>query len=165
MKFQKSTGYAIQILHYLHNYTYKGTYKGDMATAQMISQSIGITYPFFIKIANQLRQKNLVSSVQGRYGGYQLGKSAHEISVYDVFLAVEGDLKIPHSLKAQGYQVGEDCALQEYYTEVREALVAKLAGKSIADFGVMGHQIVSPQSRGLLQTHPDRLFGDSSALQ
>ena len=54
MRIQISTEYAIRILHFLN------TQKG-MHTAMDIADAIDVTYPFFIKIANRL--KNLVSSI------------------------------------------------------------------------------------------------------
>jgi len=45
VKFQKSTGYALRILGYLHNYT--PNVSSDMPTAQMVSEAVGITISTF----------------------------------------------------------------------------------------------------------------------
>jgi len=116
-------------LHYLCHYTSCD----DIPTAQTISEAVGITYPYFTKIAYKLKRKGLIVSMQGRHGGYQVTKTAHETSVYDVILAVEGKFET-------SYISGEDtaeCALQNYYKEIHEELVNRLSGKYIADFGTI----------------------------
>ncbi|WP_052731132.1 Rrf2 family transcriptional regulator [Spirosoma radiotolerans] len=50
------------------------------------------TNPVIIRrLLGQLRSAGLVISLRGKTGGYQLGKAAADISLLDVFLAVEGD--------------------------------------------------------------------------
>jgi len=102
-----------------------------------ISQAVGITYPFFIKIASQLKQKGLVITAQGRNGGYKLARPAQEISLYDVFLAIEGELKLNRCLHKDGYcsrNAVDTCLLHDYFYALQEDLIASLSGKYIADF-------------------------------
>jgi len=130
MQIQISTDYAIRILQYLHKH------KEDLPTAMTISQSIGITYPFFIKIANQLKKKGLLSAVQGRNGGYRLARPAQQITVYDVFHSIEGDLSINRCLqKNQQCSRGErhDCHLHSFFRGMQEKLIEEMSGKRIAD--------------------------------
>jgi len=131
MQVQISTDYAIRILQYLHKH------REGLPTAMTISQSIGITYPFFIKIANQLKQKGLLSAVQGRNGGYRLARPAHQISVYDVFLSIEGDLQINRCLKADQHcnrGVRDDCRLHKFFHSLQEKIIEDMANKFIIDF-------------------------------
>jgi len=112
MRLQPTTDYAIQILHHLHKY-------GDVPhTASNLSKFTGLTYPIIIKIANQLKQKGLLKSIKGRHGGYRLGKPAHEISLYEVFLCMESELQT-HSLHGA-------------VRDVQEEMITKMAGMSIA---------------------------------
>ena len=130
MRFQISTDYAIRILQHLHGQN------GEMSTAVDISQAIGITYPFFIKIANQLKRESLVNSVQGRYGGYILGKSAHEISIYDVILSIEGELYINRCLSTgQRCEHGQrtNCKVHDVLSNVQSGMVKELSDVTIAD--------------------------------
>jgi len=131
MQLQVSTDYAIRILHYLH------INKEDLSTAMTISQSIGITYPFFIKIANQLKKKGLLSAVQGRNGGYRLARSAAEISIYDVFWAIEGDLTLNRCLHDDRFcnrMEPEDCKFHHFFQGLQDQVVDALSQKNIAEF-------------------------------
>ncbi len=67
----------------------------DRGSALITSDEIaGVlsTNPVIIRrLLAQLRGAGLVKSVRGKTGGYQLNQSAADISLLDVFLAVEGD--------------------------------------------------------------------------
>jgi len=131
MQVQISTDYAIRILQYLHKNN------EDLPTAMTISQAIGITYPFFIKIANQLKQKGLLSAVQGRNGGYRLARPADEISVYDVFLSIEGDLQINRCLQQDNHctrGLPKDCTLHGFFRNLQNAIISDMQDKHISDF-------------------------------
>ena len=56
----------------------------DIAEAQRIPE------PYLIKILLQLKASGLVQSARGSVGGYQLARSASEISVADVIASIEG---------------------------------------------------------------------------
>jgi len=130
MKLQISTDYAVRILQHLHSH------KGELLTAMEIAESTGMTYPFFIKIASQLKKKDLLNSTQGRKGGYQLGKPACEISLYDVFLCIEGELQLNRCRgeEAPCFQ-GEInvCKLHEFFDELQRKVIAEMSELSIAD--------------------------------
>jgi len=112
MKLQVNTDYAIQILHHLHKHG------SVLHTAASISKSIEITYPNIIRIVNQLKQKGLLKAIQGRRCSYRLGRPAHEISLYDVFVCMEGEL--------QAYSRHGDVR------GLQEEMIKKMAGMSIA---------------------------------
>jgi len=129
MKIQVSTDYAVRILQHLHQSS------GELHTASSIAEAIGITYPFFIKIANQLKKRKLIDSVQGRNGGYFLGKPAEEISLYDVFLSIEGELVVSHCLSGQPCTKGKhkDCKLHNVFRAVQGKVINELSSQTIAD--------------------------------
>lgn len=133
MKLQISTDYAIRILLYLHA---NGGHKGELQTATDVSTATDISYPFYVKIANQLKKHGLLESIQGRNGGYTLGRPAEEISIYDVFQAIEGELQIRTCFKeAHGCTRGDSnsCKLRAFLGKLQEDLIAEMSGKSIAD--------------------------------
>lgn len=128
MQFQRSTDYAIRILHYLHH-------SKTLGTAPIISAAIGTSYPNFTKIATQLKKHGLLTSEQGRHGGYRLAKPADTILIYDVFLAVEGEMVISHCLEDRKHKGGgaPHCVIQEYFQQVQDILIECLSSQSIAD--------------------------------
>ena len=130
MKMQTSTEYAIQILLHLHQN------QGELHTAMNIAEAVGITYPNFIRIANKLRKQGLVQTVQGRSGGQTLGRSAHEIRLYDVFFAIEGDLQINRCLEDDQFCSRgnpEDCDVHAFLRTLQGKMIGEMSEQTIAD--------------------------------
>ena len=131
MQLQVSTKYAIRILQYLH------LCGRELPTAMTIAVATGVTYSNVLKIAVQLKRHGLLDTVQGRNGGYVLAKAAAEISVYDIFLAIEGDLQINRCLKDEQYcsrGEGGKCSAHDYFQDLQNDVAALLSRKCIADF-------------------------------
>jgi len=131
MHFQLSTKYAIHLLQYLH------VHDRGLPTATTISHSIGVTYPLVVKIANELKKHGLLVTVQGRHGGYMLAKPATEISIYDVLLAIEGDLQLVRCLKDKQCSTRDTigkCSTHDYLLTLQSDMAAFLSRKYVADF-------------------------------
>jgi Rrf2 family protein len=132
MRFEVSTDYAIRALRLLH------VREGEVLTTMEIAQSIGITYPVFSKIATKLRLAGILKTIQGQKGGYVLGKPANEISIYEVFLCIEGDLRINHCLEdgelcSHGDEV--ECKVHGLLYGIQEDLINKFSNVFVSDLG------------------------------
>ena len=130
MRFEISTDYAIRALRLLY------TNDGEALTAMDIALSIGTTSPIFSKIANKLKSSGLIKTVQGRGGGYVLGKPANEISIYNVYLCIEGELRLNHCLEnGELCEHGEEvrCNVHEMLYGIQDDLVEKLSNVFISD--------------------------------
>ena len=130
MRFDISTDYAIRAVRLLH------TRDGEALTAMDIALSIGTTSPIFTKIANKLRHAGIIKTVQGRGGGYVLGKPASEISIYEIFLCVEGDLRLNNCLEHGGLcEHGEEvkCKVHKMLYGIQDDLLEKLSNVRVSD--------------------------------
>jgi len=142
MKLHAHTDYALQILQHLHKN------KDVLHTAASLSESIGVPYPTVVKIASRLKQKNLLKSIPGRRGGYQLGKPSHKINTYDVFICMEGELQA-HSLHGS-------------VRDMQEEMIEKMINMSIAD--MVSDNLTGRIKQGLhymtqvLKTPEERLY-------
>jgi len=59
-----------------------------------ISSKTSIPQNYLEQLLNKLRKAHLVKSIRGARGGYLLVKSADEIKVLDILIALEDDIKI-----------------------------------------------------------------------
>jgi FeS assembly SUF system regulator len=75
-------------------------------SAQYLSDKTKLGKATVVKLLKLLVKKKLLKSYRGQVGGYQLDRKAHEISVLDIILAVEGDM----SLTTCGMKVHNACA-------------------------------------------------------
>ncbi|MCL2547225.1 MAG: Rrf2 family transcriptional regulator [Oscillospiraceae bacterium] len=130
MRLQISTDYAVRILRHLHKNS------DELHTAASIAESVGMTYHFFAQIANQLKKRGLLDSVQGRKGGYQLGRPAQDISLYDVFLCVEGELQISRCLGNGGlcdYGKMRKCKMHGGLRSLQDTVIEEMSKLSLIE--------------------------------
>lgn len=130
MKFQLATDYAIRILRCL--------YENDnrLMTAAQLSDELGITYLYFMKLTGTLRQAGLVRSVQGCNGGYQLARNAEKASIYDVVKVVEGDIHINRCLESDHFcsmDATQWCPMCEFFKNLQNNFIAQLKSQRICD--------------------------------
>lgn len=83
MKTNMQTIYAVKIMAYLYK-------KNEPCTSTEIGNCVGTSPEFVQNILRKLRRnKSLISTTMGAYGGYKLAKSPKDIKLSDIFEAVE----------------------------------------------------------------------------
>ena len=131
MQLQLATDYAIRILSYMYQQDNK------LSTAVSMSESLGITYLYFMKIISRLKGAGMVDSVQGCNGGYKLANKRKKISVYDVVCVMEGGISINRCLQEDLYcsrNAAPECKVHQYFKSLQGQIVDSLKGQCIADF-------------------------------
>lgn len=83
VRLSKKTEYALLAMQYI------GGHPDDVVSAKKISNELNIPYDFLSKTLQGLMKNGLVSSHQGKAGGYKLAKDSSDISVSDIINAVE----------------------------------------------------------------------------
>lgn len=84
---------------------------GEPVRAEDLAVSQGLPVSFLERILGDLRRAGVVASVRGRAGGYRLVRPAEEVTLADVFRAVDGPLvtvrdERPPSLAYDGAAAG-----------------------------------------------------------
>jgi|TARA_B110000263_G_scaffold50714_1_gene42422 Rrf2 family protein len=74
--------------------TYIAKEKASVFTIRDISQKQHIPQNYLAKIMRKLVQKGLLSSSPGPEGGYSLRKPTEDISLKDIYEAIEGDMQL-----------------------------------------------------------------------
>jgi Rrf2 family protein len=86
------------------------------------------------QIMGRLRAAGIVSSVQGKGGGYELAKSPLDITVFDVFRVLEGSTAPVDCIDNPGACFLEArCPVQETWIEVTEAITSVLKNTTFFD--------------------------------
>ncbi len=62
-----------------------------LVTSDQIAGVLNTNPVIIRRLVRQLRDAGLVATVRGKTGGYKVNRSAVDISLLDVFLAIEGD--------------------------------------------------------------------------
>ncbi len=107
---------------------------GSSAKAEVIATSQGISLKFLLDIFRDLKRGELVRSKRGPDGGFTLSRPPEEISLADIFRAVDGPLADVHdeSLRDLSYD-GPAAVLPEVWMAVRGSLRRVLETVTLAD--------------------------------
>ena len=119
--------------------------------AQRLAEFHGISRTYLAKHLQALSQAGLVSSTEGRAGGYVLTRPADEVTVLDIVLAVDGresafrctEIRQNGSLPASPEDCTRPCGVarvmhaaeQAWRASLKEVTVADLADSVTADVG------------------------------
>jgi len=128
MRLETVTGHAIQILKHLHYY------KEDLHTKKSLAEAVGITQPLATRIIVRLKQRDCIVNISGLQGSYVLGRSAEEISFYDVVLAMQGESRVSHCMRSGG-ECGKkrQCKTHKFLKTLQDSMTEVMLSTSIAD--------------------------------
>lgn len=85
MQFSKSTGYALHALIHLAR-----SERGQNVGIKELSALLGVSESYLSKIMSKLRQDGILNAVTGVNGGYELARSADQITFLDIVQIIEG---------------------------------------------------------------------------
>ena len=103
-------------------------------TSESIATTQGIPAKFLEAILVQLKQGGLVRSRRGAHGGYWLSRPAAEITVADVYRAVEGPMALVRGERPENVvYAGSAEPLREVWVAVRASLREVLENVTLAD--------------------------------
>lgn len=105
MKFTRQEEIAILVVSVLGNHI------GETVPVSDIAKDHGVSVLFLKKILRELRQAGIVQSKEGIGGGYTLVKQPKDISVLDVFTAVDGT-KDASFITSETHRYNTLCPLQ-----------------------------------------------------
>jgi Rrf2 family protein len=106
---------------------------GGSVKAEAIARRQNISLKYLLDIMRDVKRAELVRSKRGPDGGFTLSRPAEQISLADVFRAVDGPLADVHdeSLRGLSYAAPAD-SLPEVWMALRGSLRRVLEGVSLA---------------------------------
>lgn len=115
---------------------------GTEHKAEAIATSQDISLKYLLDILRDLKRASLVRSKRGPDGGFVLARPATEISLADIFRAVDGPLADVHDESVRGLEYPAPAeSLPEVWMAVRASLRSVLETVSIAD--LVAHDLPS----------------------
>lgn len=117
---------------------------GDL-TSNRIAESVRTNPAFVRQLMSSLRRAGIIASVRG-HARPSLARPAEEITLLDVYRAIEGDKPLlhldTHTNPECGVGVNIQLALQDYYDRVQRDAEASMAGMTLADIIASYHERV-----------------------
>ncbi len=125
MHITQESDYAVRITYCLA----KSDARKD---ARTISDEVNVSLRFSLKILRKLVLGGIVKSYKGSSGGYELARTAKQITLLDVITAVEGPYKFSRCVGEEGNtkcSMGRmcDCVFRDVFGEITDVLNDKMA--------------------------------------
>lgn len=124
-----TTDYGIRVLLALHQ-------SNGLATADQISEMMGISHRYLVKIVRKLKKSGFINSIPGPTGGYQLVIPISEITVGQVFSSMEQTMKINHCIEEEGKcsrNAQICCPVRRFYSDLQNHLEHHWFSKSLQE--------------------------------
>lgn len=102
-------------------------------SAREIVARQGISKKYLEQILATLQSAGLVISVRGRDGGYQLARSPQDITVRDVYEAIEPGGGLVPCTSQQTHEMSAECVLADVWQGMFDAMMQVLEGNTLAD--------------------------------
>lgn len=142
LKISRLTDYATAVVLFLQR-------DKGLQSSECIAQGVGLEIPTVSKVLKLLTKAQILNSIRGANGGYQMAKDVADVSLYDVITAIEGDTAITEctktdSLCAQEQGCDTRSGWQQVNDEIKKILsnmtikrMAELNGASKPDISMM----------------------------
>jgi Rrf2 family transcriptional regulator, iron-sulfur cluster assembly transcription factor len=110
-------------------------------SAEKISSGINIDVKYLEQILRKLKKSGLLIATKGPGGGYLMAKSAEEITIYEVVMAVGESIKMTRcGISKPGCMRTEHtkCASHELWAGLTKQIASYLTAKTLADVALPG---------------------------
>jgi Rrf2 family iron-sulfur cluster assembly transcriptional regulator len=126
--FSRQCEYALQATSYL---ALKPA--GEMTSIKELTKKLAIPYHFLGKIMQDLTYKGLLTSQKGPTGGFALAMPAHEITLFHIVDAIDGNEFLHKCVMGFPECTGKNpCAVHEKWGGLRDGIYTILVGRNIA---------------------------------
>lgn len=109
---------------------------GTKKTIEMITEEEQLPQKFAYKIMKKLVKNEIVRSVRGRTGGYQLNKPLNTLTLFDIVIAVDKDRYINDCLRPNSKCPFKDnpdkkCAVHQEIVHIQDIVASALSAKTM----------------------------------
>lgn len=111
---------------------------GSAVTVEAIAEREGLSSAYVAKLMRQLRQADLVRSIRGQKGGYELVRSAESMNLGEIIEALGGRLYAPERCRngaeeRPGCAHDSDCSLRPLWVGIDRVVFDLLSRCKLSD--------------------------------
>lgn len=130
MLITRECDYAVRVIRALSG--------ADRLSVGEICEKEDITAPFAYKILKKLQKAEIVRGFRGVHGGYSMNKNASDVTLFDIYTAIDPELMIIECMDSQ-YQCVRDghdgsiCMVHRELADIQQELWKLLRRKSLKE--------------------------------
>ena len=123
----------------LHTMVFMSADPGRFYSTREIAERLSVSGAHLAKVLQRLARVGLVKSARGPRGGFKLGKNIEDVSLLDVFEAIEGHFEPRECLMMERSCNGTECLLGELLEKINTSFREYLGGMRLAKLkGIYG---------------------------
>ena len=103
------------------------------------SAALFISKKYLEKISRDLQQKNIIITVRGPKGGYKLSENIKQLTAFDLYNALEGDIEDGKCFE-NGTCITKSCNVKDFLEEINLEIKRSMLKKRIIDIFTGGTQ-------------------------
>lgn len=115
----------------LHSMAYIGANPGRLITSREILSALRVSDTHLMKVLQRLVKAGLIRSIRGPNGGFLLAKRADEITLLDVYEAIEGRIHLGNCLLGDPVCHDKKCILGDLINNVNKKVLDYLSQKDL----------------------------------
>ena len=119
----------------IHTAALLGAREGDILTTREIASFLGASEAHLSKVLQRLARSGLVASVRGPRGGFTLSRPAADVTLLQVYEAIDGPLAESGCLLEAPVCNGQ-CIMGDVLTKVDAIVREHLAGTRVSEVGI-----------------------------
>jgi Rrf2 family transcriptional regulator, iron-sulfur cluster assembly transcription factor len=147
MKLSTNADYAVRAVYELARHE-----PGEVVQTHTIALAQGIPESYLTKVLQQLARAGVVHTLRGNHGGVMLARPAGEISVCEVFEAIEGPVRLRRCRQRAMPCGDERCGTHDLWSTIESLLSRELQNVSFAalaaDASKQGGRLAAPATSG-----------------
>jgi len=122
----RQTDYAVRCVLYL------ARVKNQIASVGEIARQMQIPKSFLAKILQRLVREGIVESIRGMRGGFRLLKQSSEITLLEVFVAMQGVAPVNScAIDKRRCRMSATCSVHPVWMEIRKEVERRLGTQTI----------------------------------
>lgn len=132
----------------LHTAVYLAVRVERLVTTHEVAELLGVSETHLAKVMQRLVRVGLVRSTRGPHGGFALARAGEQISLLEVYEAIEGPLTQTECLLEEPVCQGSTCILGDLISEVASQARDYLAGTMLSELTGVYREVAECEKPG-----------------
>ena len=118
----------------LHAMIYVALHSDEPASTREIASSFEISSNHLSKVLQRLVKANLLISIKGPAGGFELGKEAEDITFLEIYEAIDGKLNEGCCLFGRKACSNPECIMGDFLNRTNKSVKEFFGNRRLSDF-------------------------------
>ena len=120
----------------LHSMALLAQRPGERRSARELAATLDASEAHLAKVLQSLERSGLVAGTRGPAGGYRLGRDAGDISLREIYEAIEGPLNAGSCIFSTPICGDEECPLSGFFSRMSSRVADKLGRTRLSDMNL-----------------------------